>query len=56
MAGTFIGMVLRTASLFFFSFLNIGLWSLIIATSINIVFVTVFDYINVKKILKKHPT
>lgn len=55
MMGTFIGMILRTISLFVFSFLNIGLWSLIIATSINILFVTIFDYCNVRKILKKHP-
>lgn len=55
MTGTLIGMILRTISLFIFSFLNIGLWSLIIATSINILFVTIFDYYNVKKILKKHP-
>lgn len=55
MIGTFIGMILRTISLFIFSFLKIGLWSLIIATSINIIFVTIFDYYNVNKILKKHP-
>lgn len=54
MTGTFLGMILRTISLFIFSFLNIGLWSLIIATSVNIIFVTLFDYYNVKKILKKH--
>ena len=52
MIGTFIGMCLRTISLFIFSFFKIGLWSLIIATSINIIFVTIFDYYNVKKILK----
>ena len=52
MLGTFIGMVLRTVSLFIFSFLKIGLWSLIIATSVNIIFVTLFDLYNVKKLLK----
>ena len=40
MIGTLIGMFLRTISLFLFSYLKIGLWSLIIATSINIIFVT----------------
>lgn len=55
MTGTLIGMILRTITLFIFSFLHIGLWSLIIATSINIIFVTIFDYYNVKRILKKHP-
>lgn len=51
MRGTFIGMILRTIILFLFSYMHIGLWSLIIATSINIIFVTCFDYINVKKSL-----
>ncbi|MBQ9071835.1 MAG: oligosaccharide flippase family protein [Bacilli bacterium] len=53
MTGTLIGMILRTLSLFIFSFLKIGLWSLLIATSINIIFVTLFDLYCVKKILKK---
>ena len=53
MAGTLIGMFLRTLSLFVFSFLKIGLWSLIIATSVNIIFVTLFDLYNVKRIIKK---
>ena len=52
MTGTLLGMIFRTISLFIFSFFNIGLWSLIIATSINIIFVTLFDYYNIKKILK----
>jgi hypothetical protein len=56
MIGTLFGMILRTISLFIFSYLNIGMWSLVIATSINIIFVTLFDYLNVKKELKKQPT
>lgn len=52
MKATFMGMILRTTSLFIFSSFNIGLWSLIIATSINIIFVTLFDLYNIKKILK----
>lgn len=55
MIGTLLGMILRTISLFIFSHLKIGLWSLLIATSINIMFVTIFDLYNVRKILKKHP-
>ena len=55
MIGTLIGMIIRTITLFITSFFNIGLWSLIIATSCNIMFVTIFDYYNVKRILKKHP-
>ena len=55
MLGTLIGMILRTLTLIIVSFFNIGLWSLLIATSINIMFVTLFDLYNVRKILKKHP-
>ena len=55
MIGTLLGMIIRTICLFIFSHLKIGLWSLVIATSINIMFVTVFDLYNVKRILKKHP-
>jgi len=55
MIGTFVGMIFRTIALFVFSHFKIGLYSLIIATSINIVFVTLFDLFYVKKILKKHP-
>ncbi len=53
MMGTLIGMFLRTISLFIFSYLKIGLWSLIVATSINIIFVTLFDLYCVKRNLKK---
>lgn len=55
MIGTLLGMILRTISLFIFSHFKIGLWSLLIATSINIIFVTLFDLYNVRRILKKHP-
>jgi len=55
MIGTLLGMIIRTICLFIFSHLKIGLWSLLIATSINIMFVTIFDLYNVKRILKKHP-
>ena len=53
--GTLYGMILRTISLFFISYLNIGLWSLIIASCINILFVTFYDYIKVKQELKNIP-
>ena len=53
MMGTLLGMILRTLTLFVVSFTKIGLWSLIIATSVNIMFVTIFDYYNVRKVLKK---
>lgn len=50
--GTIYGTIIRTILLFILSF-KLGIWSLIIATSINILFVTVYDYINVKNVLKK---
>ena len=54
MTGTLLGMILRTICLFIFCHIKIGLWGLIIATSINIIFVTIFDFYNVKKILNKN--
>ena len=54
--GTLYGMIIRTISLFFISYLSIGLWSLIIATSVNIIFVTGYDYIKVKQELKNKHT
>ena len=50
--GTVYGTIIRTILLFILSF-KLGMWALIISTSINILFVTVYDYINVKKVLKK---
>lgn len=49
--GTLYGTIIRTILLFLLSF-KLGMWGLIIATSTNILFVTIFDYINVKKSLK----
>ncbi len=53
MKGTLYGMILRTFTLFVASTLKIGLWGLVMATSINIIFVTIYDGYNVFKILKK---
>lgn len=50
--GTIYGTILRTTSLYFLSF-KLGMWGVVIATSINILFVTIYDYINVRKALKK---
>jgi len=49
MNGTLIGMILRTITLFMFSFFKIGLWGLVIATSINIIYVTLQHIIVIKK-------
>lgn len=53
--GTLYGTIIRSILLFILSF-KLGMWALIIATSINILFVTIFDYINIKKTLKKSST
>src|SRR5574344_860267 len=49
--GTLIGMIIRTLSLIIFSLLHIGLYGLIIASSLNIIYVTVHHLIKVKKYL-----
>lgn len=52
MTGTLFGMILRTISLIIFCYLNFGIWSLILASSINIIFVTIHHIIDVRKNLK----
>lgn len=49
--GTLIGIILRTSTLFIFSSLKIGMWGLVIATSINIIYVTLYDASRIKKYL-----
>ena len=51
MKGTLYGVILRTLFLFLLCHLKIGIWALILATSINIIFVTLYDLYNVKKSL-----
>jgi len=51
MYGTLIGVVLRTILLIIFCYLKLGLWSLVLSSSINILFVTIHHIIDVKKIL-----
>ena len=53
MNGTLGGTILRTISLLILSLMHIGMWGLIIATSLNIIYVTVHQYLCIKKILKK---
>lgn len=43
MKATLYGTITRTSLLFLLSFLKIGIWSLIISTSINIIVVTLYD-------------
>lgn len=53
MYGTLSGMIIRTVILIIGSNLKIGLWGLILATSTNIIFVTVFDIYKVTRIFAK---
>jgi len=53
MYGTLLGMIIRTITLIVGCNLKIGLWGLVIATSMNIIFVTIFDIIKVTRVFKK---
>ncbi len=52
MNGTLGGTVIRTISLLMFSLLHIGMWGLLIAISLNIIYVTCHQAKEVKKMLK----
>ena len=51
--GTIIGVTSKLIVLAIGSNLGIGLWGLVFATCINIIVVTIYDYMRVKKHLKK---
>lgn len=55
MNGTLKGTIIRTLSLLIFPLTNIGIWSLILAISLNIIYVTIHQYKEVIKALKKDP-
>ncbi len=44
-----IGTIIRTTTLFIFSLFHIGLWGLLFSTAIHILFVTFYNYYQVKK-------
>ncbi len=52
MMGTLFGMIIRTIMLIIGCNLKIGIWGLIIATASNIIFVTIYDSIKVKQLLR----
>ena len=52
MKGTLFGMIIRSVVLIIGCCLRIGMWGLVMATSINIVFVTLYDFFKVKNYLK----
>ena len=49
MFGTLVGMILRTVCLIVCCNMGLGLWSLVIASSVNIIYVTIHHIIEVKK-------
>ena len=49
MMGTLQGMILRTLVLFGASYLNIGMWGLVIAMASNVIYVTLHQYVSVRK-------
>lgn len=49
MMGTLQGMILRTIILFGASYLNIGMWGLVIAMASNVIYVTFHQYVSVRK-------
>lgn len=53
MLGTLFGMIIRTTMLVVGCNLKIGIWGLIIATASNIIFVTIYDSIKIKKELNQ---
>lgn len=53
MYGTLVGMVIRTISLIILSLCHIGLYSLLIASGLNIIYVTTHHYIKIRKYLKR---
>lgn len=51
MFGTFLGMILRTIILIICCLFKLGIYSLIIASSINIIYVTIHHIVKVKKLI-----
>ena len=54
MRGTLFGMILRCLVLIIGCSIHIGMWGLVIATSVNIIFVTLYDYSKVCKYTKRN--
>ena len=53
MKATLYGTIARTTLLFILSLFKIGIWSLIISTSINIIIVTTYNLVKVKSYVTK---
>ncbi len=53
MMSTLFGIIIKLVLIILLSYLKIGIYPLIIATITNMIYVTIFNFIKVKKILKK---
>lgn len=53
MMSTLVGIFIKLGLIVSLSYLKIGMYPLVIATIVNMIYVTVFNYIKVKKIFKK---
>jgi O-antigen/teichoic acid export membrane protein len=53
MISNIIGSITRSCLLVFFSLFKIGIWSLILAISINVLLVTIYDIYKVKQVFSK---
>ena len=53
MMGTLGGTIIRLLTLLLFSLMHIGMWGLIIAICLNIIYVTLHQALKIKQILKK---
>jgi len=53
MISTLIGTIVRCISLLLFAFLHIGIYTLILSIGFNIIVVTVYQYLKLRKILNK---
>ena len=54
MMGTLFGMIIRSIVLVIGCCIHIGMWGLVMATCVNIIFVTFYDYFKVKSNLKRN--
>ncbi|MBP3635173.1 MAG: oligosaccharide flippase family protein [Bacilli bacterium] len=52
MMSTLVGIFIKIGLIIILSFLKIGLYPLIIATIVNMIYVTIFNYIKIKKVFK----
>lgn len=53
MIGNLLGMIVRSIFIVIFSLFRIGLWGLILAISLNVIIITIYDFIKVRSVFSK---